>query len=207
MSRVAADANYSRKRLAASGTMPWLLRLFAPAVGTCGAWVFLYRKWKEHDRPMEKNRELLRLAAVALSSEVVDNVLIRNETSLMLVKNLVRDVLAHSAFLNHLKGYVIAEFTTNKETVSALRKFVVEDIIRDPWVSDELISMAKETGREIAGDPEVYPNLVLSLLADAAVEGLRTDTFVEALSFAVKASLWKTFLGPSPNHMEQLNVR
>ncbi|RHW72055.1 hypothetical protein DPX39_060046600 [Trypanosoma brucei equiperdum] len=184
-----------------------LMKLALSSVGVFGAAGLLRKRWEVLGQQAEKNRELLRLAAVALSSEVVDNVLVRNEDSLGRLVSFVKDVSMHPSFINHLKAYAITEFTANEQTVRALRKFVVEDLICDSWVADELVSMAKDIGRDVIADPQVYPTPVLRFLGDAALDGLQTDTFKEELMTALKDSLWKAFLGPPPDHMYFLDVR
>ncbi|ORC90772.1 uncharacterized protein TM35_000071960 [Trypanosoma theileri] len=181
--------------------MSYLLRTTIAVVGLCGAGSILYNRCLANKPPPEHNKELIHLAAVALSSEVVDTVIFRNEESLKLLRGFVKKVFLHPDVVHEIKTHVVSEFTTNKETVAALRKFIVEDIIRDTWVADELISMAKETGKEIVHDRTIYPDLSLKLLADATQEGLRTSTFKEALKSAVKGSLWQAFLGPPPPHL------
>ncbi|KAH9580120.1 hypothetical protein LSM04_008578 [Trypanosoma melophagium] len=181
--------------------MSYLLRTTIAAVGLCGAGSILYSRCMANKPPPEHNKELLHLAAVALSSEVVDTVIFRDEESLKLLRGFVKKVFLHPDVVQDIKAYVNTEFTTNKDTVAALRKFVVEDIICDTWVADELISMAKETGKEIVRDPTIYPGLSLKLLADAAKEGLQTSTFKDAVKSAVKNSIWQAFLGPPPEHI------
>ncbi|EAN90298.1 hypothetical protein C3747_28g44 [Trypanosoma cruzi] len=178
--------------------MSHFIRTSVAAVGLCGAGAILYRCCWTHRPSPEHKKELLRLSAVALSSEVVDTVLFRDGETLKLLRRFVKDVGLHPDTVGTLKSYVKEEFTTNKETVGALRKFVVEDIICDTWVRDELISMSKETGKEIIQDPAIYPGLSMHLLASAAQEGLQTPAFKDALRCALRSAFWVALVGFSP---------
>ncbi|KEG14895.1 hypothetical protein DQ04_00271290 [Trypanosoma grayi] len=178
-----------------------IIRMTTAAVGLCGAGTILYHRCLARKPPLERNRDLLRLAAVALSSEVVDTVLVRDEQLQKLLRGFVKDVFLHPDVVQEIKAYVKEEFTNNEATVTALRKFIVEDIICDTWVADELISMVKEAGKEIVEDPAVHPGLTLRLIGSAAQEGLQTSTFKESLWQALRASLWLAFLGPPPEHL------
>ncbi|RNF25154.1 uncharacterized protein Tco025E_02302 [Trypanosoma conorhini] len=178
--------------------MPHFLRTSVAAVGLCGAGAIVYnRPWVHRPSP-ERNKELIRLSAVALSSEVVNTVLFRDEESLKLLRRFVKDVALHPDTVGVLKSHFKAEFTTNKETVATLRKFVVKEIICDQWVADELISMSKETGKEIIEDPTIYPELSLRLLASAAREGLQSRPFRQALRGALRSAFWSAFLVSRP---------
>ncbi|ESL08524.1 hypothetical protein TRSC58_03772 [Trypanosoma rangeli SC58] len=178
--------------------MSHFLRTSVAAVGLCGAGAILYNRLWAHRPSPERNKELFRLSAVALSSEVVNTVLFRDKESLKLLRRFVKDVSLHPDTVGALKSHFRAEFTANKETVAALRKFVVKEIICDMWVADELISMSKEAGKEIIEDPTIYPDLSLRLLAAAAQEGSRTRPFKDALRGALMSAFYLAFLGSQP---------
>ncbi|KAG8348529.1 hypothetical protein TRVL_00618 [Trypanosoma vivax] len=170
------------------------------ALGLCAVGGLVHRRRAPASPSVEDNKELLRVAAVAFSSGVVENVLLRDGELLKLLRRFVKNVATHSLLLDHLKKYAVTEFTANNETVASLRRFVVRDIVCDPWVADELINMVKEARRDIMEDRNIFPGLALQLLESAALEGLQEKVFNDALTSALQASLWKAFLGPPITH-------
>lgn len=176
------------------------------AVALCGSGTILYRYSLSCRQPPEY-KELIHLAAVALSSEVADTVLIRDEESLKLFRQFIKDVFLHPDVVECLKNYVKAEFTTNTDTITALRKFVLDHIICDTWVSDELISMAKETGRSLMEDKVVYPGLSMRLLSAATWEGLQTSEFKGAFRRALRVAFWLAFMDLFPVNIAREGTR
>jgi hypothetical protein len=132
--------------------------------------------------PPSKN---MATSASTLTGNVVDAVL-RDGNTVENVVVLLKGVFTHHDFLFHLKAHFKEQFTTNDDTVASLRQFVVDGILKDPFVSDQLIGVGKDLGTHLAEHPRVYPGPTLELLKDAALDALRTERFQKELTEALK---------------------
>lgn len=150
-------------------------------------------------RQEEERKERLKLQlqaqASALSKDLILGVL-KTEHSLKLVSALLLQACKHPDFRNELKVFLKYVFIENERGSAALKKFVVDQVILDPWVKDHLLDLVQGLGTEIMADARIWPGSeagTLSMLQDCAFTALSTDRFNEELMDAVVKSLWGVF--------------
>eukprot|EP00758_Cryptobia_borreli_P014648 Tbor_TRINITY_DN5941_c1_g8::TRINITY_DN5941_c1_g8_i1::g.18950::m.18950 len=114
--------------------------------------------------------------------------LVEKETINLLV-TLILDTFQHPKAVSALKELFVDEFTQNEETLGNLKKFILDDVIKDPWVSDELIRMSKEEGLSLIAEPDIWPGESLEILKNAALDGLVDQRMKDELISTVKASI------------------
>nr|ACI15951.1 hypothetical protein [Bodo saltans] len=137
-------------------------------------------------------------SASALTGNVV-NAVLRDDNTTQNVVVLLKGVFTHHDFLFHLKTHFKEQFTTNDETVSSLKHFVVDGILKDPFVSDQLIGVGKDLGTHLREHPRVHPEPVLELLKNASLDALRSDRFQRELLDSLKeGGKHAVFFGSSP---------
>lgn len=82
------------------------------------------------------------------------------------------------------------QFTEDPETVAALNKFLLQELISDPWVKEQLLQMAVELGENLIGDPSVYPGWdegLMKMLGDTSWQALGTHEFLDGAKTALVA--------------------
>ncbi|EKF33651.1 hypothetical protein MOQ_002475 [Trypanosoma cruzi marinkellei] len=113
----------------------------------------------------------LREQAIQLSKEVVENVL-TDPKSLDLVVRLVVQVLRQDDTRIAVSSFLRSLFEDHY-TQEVTKKFVLMTIL-DPWIQEQLRSIAKDLAKDLLNDPEVKRALV-NLLTDSANTSLRDE--------------------------------
>lgn len=126
----------------------------------------------------------LSTSTAALTQSIVDAVL-RDDQTLDLIITLVKDLFLHQDTVDALKAHFKAEFTVNEQTTNALKTFIWDDVILDPWVATKLIELSKDAGNNLIAHQNVYPGLSMELLGAAALEALNTAQFRKELRDAL----------------------
>ncbi|CCW68143.1 unnamed protein product [Phytomonas sp. Hart1] len=152
----------------------------------------------------DKNKHLVYLAAIALSSEVVKRTLsdsdFRRTSSQFGMK-----LLLHKDTLEALKAFAITEFTHDTSTRGSLRSFVINDIIRDPWVKEELIDLVKDVATDVKEDPEISRNRFLSCLRECTIASLHSPSLESDLKMKLTRASWEALIGPPPIGTEYIH--
>ena len=147
---------------------------------------------REEERKMKLSLQL-KAQTEAMSKELILGVL-KTEQSLKLVSELLLKACKHPEFKKELSAFLKEVFVTDPRGSAALKKFVVDDVILDPWVKDKLLVMVHGLGTDIMNDKKIWPDeLLMVLLKDSALDALTSDTFNEELWEAVAKSLWNAF--------------
>lgn len=147
---------------------------------------------REEERKLKLSLQI-KAQTEALSKELILGVL-KTEHSLRLVSELLLRACKHPEFKKELSSFLKEVFVTDPRGSAALKKFVVDDVIMDPWVKDKLLIMVKDLGADILNDNKIWPDeLLMVLLKDSALDALTSDTFNEELWEAVAKSLWNAF--------------
>jgi hypothetical protein len=155
-----------------------------------------YWRLKELQRQEEERKRRLELQlqaqAAAMSKDLILGVL-KSDHSLKLVSALLLQACKHQTFRDELAKFLKHVFVENPRGAAALKKFVVDQVILDPWVKEHLLALVKGLGDDIMSDPRIWPGMdkgLLGLLKDCAMESLTSDQFTAELYDAVRASLW-----------------
>ncbi|KAG5472514.1 hypothetical protein LSCM1_03915 [Leishmania martiniquensis] len=175
-----------------------LVRWSLAAVGVSGAGLggtYVYNTYL-HPHPV-RNDKIVQLAAIALSSEVVDKSLHDPEV-LSQLRTFGLQVLTHPVVVAHLKAFFLRELTDDTPTRAALRTFVVRDVIQDAWVKEELVGVVEGLVDSIKDNPDLFPDRILAWLGESALGGLQADDFRRAVRRSSKAAGWIAFIGPPP---------
>lgn len=135
--------------------------------------------------PISSNSSMTASGGARLTQDVLDGIL-RDPRTTDGVVTLLKDVFTHEATLGALKQHFKWEFTENKATVGALNKFIVDDVVCDPFVAEQLIGIAKDLGKSLIEHPRVYPGASMELLGAAAMDALKTHRFEQDLTAALK---------------------
>ncbi|CCW61555.1 unnamed protein product [Phytomonas sp. EM1] len=143
----------------------------------------------------DKNNDLVHLAAISLSSEVVNRTLSDSDFRRTLSQFGIK-LLQHKDTLRALKTFAITEFTQDTPTRAALRSFAVNDIIRDPWVKEELIDLVKDTATDIKEDPEIFRNRFLSCLRECSVDSIYSPPLKRKIIDKITGAAWEALMGP-----------
>eukprot|EP00672_Neobodo_designis_P006719 CAMPEP_0174855560 /NCGR_PEP_ID=MMETSP1114-20130205/33551_1 /TAXON_ID=312471 /ORGANISM="Neobodo designis, Strain CCAP 1951/1" /LENGTH=194 /DNA_ID=CAMNT_0016090301 /DNA_START=48 /DNA_END=628 /DNA_ORIENTATION=- len=114
--------------------------------------------------------------AQQMGQDLIISVFRDEETLGDLVKLLVR-TFKDDRVKTQLTAFFKEQFTQDEQTVAALKKFLVTDVLGDAWVRDELLAFTAELGGGIANDEAVWPNQTLQTLGDASLEALQTEEF------------------------------
>lgn len=125
------------------------------------------------------------ISASSLSSDV-QQALVRDKNTLSLATNLVAEVFRSDQVLDALKDVFVTEFTENEATIASLKKFLVDDVISDPHVSETLIGFAKDAGLQLLAEPEIWPGRTVDMLKNAAIDGLFEEELLSAITKALK---------------------
>ena len=125
------------------------------------------------------------ISASSLSSDV-QQALVKDKNTLTLATNLVVEVFRSDQVLDALKDVFVTEFTENEATIAALKKFIVDDVINDPHVSETLIGFAQDAGLQLLTEPEIWPGRTVEVLKSAAIDGLFEEEVLAAVTKALK---------------------
>jgi hypothetical protein len=180
---MAARLNFSSRTIVLSGVSA----LSATVTGLAYWRVHAQRRREAEERA--RVQLLLQARANALSQDLVIKVLGADQ-SLRLVSELLVKAARHPDFLRALSDFLRHVFIEDPRGKEALRKFLVDDVIRDPWVLEHLLKLVDRLGADIAADSAVWPAGTVDALRVAAMDALETDTFNEELWDAVSRSLW-----------------
>ncbi|KAG5496747.1 hypothetical protein JIQ42_03580 [Leishmania sp. Namibia] len=179
-------------RITANSLVRWSLA----AVGVSGAGLggaYVYKTYfRQHPA---RNDKIVQLAAIALSSEVVDKSLHDPEV-LSQLRTFGLQVLTQPVVVAHLKKFFIHELTDDTPTRAALRTFVVRDVIQDAWVREELVGVAEDLVDSVTDNPDLFPDRILAWLGESALKGVQADEFWRAVRGNSKAAGWIAFIGP-----------
>lgn len=154
-------------------------------VGTVSAMGY-YAVSRRLDPQSERPSNIVGPSASTLTNAIVESVL-RDPKVVDRAVDLVVKAFLHPHATKALKEHFVSEFTDNEETLTALKKFAVNDVIQDPWVSEELILLSKRLGKQLIADPVIWPEGSLNLLKEAALEGLEQDRFKQAAVSVAKS--------------------
>lgn len=173
-----------------------LARLGYISAGVCGVLLGCGYMYNVRYTAQLRDERLLHLAALALSGEVVKNTL-NNSNVQRELGILGLNVLKDPEMGATLKRFFIRELTTDTKTREYLKKFVLQDVIRDTWVRDELTDVAKEVASSVKNDKDVYPKAVLSWLSDGVKVSVQQEEAQQMLQNSLKAALWESLSGMS----------
>jgi hypothetical protein len=140
---------------------------------------------------LERQQQALQLQAeaAALSKDVILTVL-RDSSTLDTLVDLLLTAVSDKRTKAALVDFLRERFLEDPETKEALRAFVLDAVIKDDWVKDDLIEIAKRLGLGIIDDKRVWPEQVLETLNVAALDGLRSDQFKDATKDLFVRALW-----------------
>jgi hypothetical protein len=147
---------------------------------------------REEERKIHLNLKF-KAQTEALSKELILGVL-KEEQSLRLVTQLLLAACKHPEFKAELSRFLKTVFIDDPRGSGALKKFVVDDVVLDPWVKDNLLALVKKLGSDISDDKRIYPDeFLMVMLKHSALDALNSDTFSEELWVSVSKSLWNAF--------------
>lgn len=167
------------------------------AMGLCGAAAsasYVYDNYIKEKPP--RDEDLVRFAAIALSGVMVERTLHDAEV-LQDLATFGLKALAHPTTVAALKKLYL-ELIDDRETLDPLHKFVVRQVIQDPWVFEELMDTVYTIKDVLLDDDAVYPSGVLSWLGDGSWEGLQDPSFQEKLRSVLVSAAFEAALGPPP---------
>ena len=134
----------------------------------------------------------LRIAAACLSKQIIVETFkdqqVLNELIDLLLRAITRDEVK-DAFKTFLKK----QFDANENphgTAEAVRTFLVDRIVNDPWVREQLIRLACDLGTEVYRNPQVWEE-TLAFLADTSWKGISSELFLQEVVNALKVSVLK----------------
>lgn len=158
-----------------------LLRFGVGVVGvsSCAALGYYALQHRLTPQQLPPTSTIVGPSASVLTGAIVDSIL-KDPAVVDNAVSLIARSFLHPLATQALKEHFVGEFTDNDATVRALKTFVLSDVIQDPWVSEELISLARHLGKELVSDPSIWPGQSLELLRSAALEGLEQDRFRNA---------------------------
>lgn len=159
------------------------------ASACCGA--LKYKSWFAQKasarRAEDREREILRLAALTLSIDTVKAVVADRDVRQDL-KRFGIGILTAQDTKNELKVLVKDRFS-DPETKGMIKIFMLKHIVRDYWVEEELLRLVHYVIREIHSDTDIYPGKVLSRLGESALLALNSQAFRDHLKREVCAVL------------------
>ena len=116
---------------------------------------------------------------VTFKDEAVLNELVR------LLLRAFRHETVKAAFVKFLKE----QFTEHPATVAAYRKFLLDDVIGDPWVKEGLVALALELGDKLVADPLVWPEATLEMLGATSLDAISSEAFLAEVREAIRAGV------------------
>jgi hypothetical protein len=127
-----------------------------------------------------------------MSKDLILSVL-KTDQSLRLVTELLLKAARHPEFRQELSAFLKFVFVEDPRGSAALKRFVVDQVILDPWVKDNLLGLATGLGADVMADRRIWPEGALELLQVAAADALASDTFNDELWDAIAKSMWGMF--------------
>ncbi|CAD2217972.1 hypothetical protein AGDE_05039 [Angomonas deanei] len=143
-----------------------------------------------------KNEALIQLAALTLSSQVVDSTL-HSDEFLKGITDFGLKVLTDRRTVEELKTFFRDELTEDTLTRRALKDFFVEDVLKDSWVKEELIGIVGEVTDDVKSDDALFTDLLLKTWLLGAVKDSATTPELKSSAYRfLYATLWYVFIGP-----------
>lgn len=127
------------------------------------------------------------LEATAVSQDILVSVL-QCDATINQASDLVVKAFQHPDTKEVLKDLFTEEFTENPATVGALKEFLVDKVLVDPWVHEELVGLSTELGQAIAANETIWPGKTLDLLRDASLDALQKEQLLDEVKVALRAA-------------------
>ena len=163
--------------------------LSAVSCSVTGIAYWRLRRLQQQEKEREARLTLqFQVQAAAMSKDLILGVL-RSDQCLRLVTALLLQACRHPEFKKELSAFLKYVFVEDPRGSAALKKFVVDDVILDPWVRDNLLALVSGLGKDVMNDRRVWPDQTLELLKGGALDAIVTDRFNDELWDAVSRSL------------------
>ena len=89
------------------------------------------------------------------------------------------------------KKMLAGTFSGSGDATAALKHFLLDDVISDPWVRNSLISEVRDVGKQLISEPVIYPKGVLGMIGNCAVVVLKMpDVQQRAINVLIRSSVF-----------------
>ncbi len=169
------------------------------AVACAGGYTYVRHRQDVHaTQTSSSSSGAITTSALTLTGDIVDGIF-RDDDIMGLVGNVVVKAFLHDEGIEAVKQHFQHEFTENDATVGALKRFIVDEVILDKWVSDHLVEMSILLGGKLLNRPEIWPTGTCDLLQDAALQALVEEQFLDAAKSHVYVALSNRKTPPLPS--------
>jgi hypothetical protein len=176
-SRSPSPATANRRQQAVLGSL-----LTAGLVAATVVYATRKRRREEASRreALEASRRQAEQALQRVAKSVVLDVL-KSDDTLALVGELLVKAATAPVVKAEFGAFMAQQFTAqDAPSWPVLKKFLVEDVVKDAWVKDTLLDVAvNDLGRGIRNDKQIWPNATVECLKHAALTALAQPVILE----------------------------